>query len=240
MTRHSERASVALRALNEVDPAMAALALWCDHRDVDTGPVAETIGQVIRYGPGFDTLPRHEQIGLAAHHILHAALRHSARLDAMAARHPDRFDAPTWNMAADAIINEALLAVGYALPRPAITLAALLATVTGAVTPPEQALAEWDVDRLYTRLMQGPEAKQKAGDHAKSRAFRPDLSAEAAPQDAGNTAAEWRGHVARAMDAGRMAGRGIGPIGHKIADLPQPTTPWEVILRRVVTRAVTQ
>ena len=33
------------------------------------------------------------------------------------------------------------------------------------------------------------------------------------------------------------AGRGIGAAGLRLADLPEPSTPWEVILRRLVTRA---
>jgi predicted metal-dependent peptidase len=239
MTRHTTRATTALRALNEVDPAMAALALWCAHRDVDTGPAASTSGQEIRYGPAFETLPRHEQIGLAAHHILHAALRHSARLDAMAARQLDRFDPPTWNLAADAIVNEALLAVGYALPRPAVLLTDLLGT-PGQTIPPDRLLAEWDVDRLYIHLMNGPDARKRTEGVIRSKSFIPDLSPQAAPDEGGTDAAEWRAHVTRAMEAGRMAGRGIGLIGHRIADLPVPATPWEIILRRLVTRAVTQ
>ncbi len=239
MSRHSTRARAALQALAERDPAIGALSLWCAHRDVEDGPAAATQGTTIRYGPGFDALPRHEQEGLAAHHILHAALRHSARMEAMAARQPDRFDAETWNMAADAIVNEALMLAGYALPRPAVGLVELLVGLAGESLPPEQALAEWDADRLYIRLMQGPEAQERAGEHARTRAFRPDLSPEAAPEDSGQSAADWRQHLARAMQAGRMAGRGIGRFGHRIADLPVPETPWEVVLRRIVTRAVT-
>ncbi|MCX7299617.1 MAG: VWA-like domain-containing protein [Rhodobacterales bacterium] len=239
MTRHTTRATTALRALNEVDPAMAALGLWCTHRDVDTGPTASTYGQEIRYGPAFDSVPRHEQIGLAAHHILHAALRHSARLDAMAARQLDHFDKATWNLAADAIVNEALVAVGYALPRPAVLLTDLLVTPSQTI-PPDRLLAEWDVDRLYIHLMNGPDARQRTEGIIKSKSFIPDLSPQAAPDEGGHDAAEWRAHVTRAMETGRMAGRGMGLIGHRIADLPVPATPWETILRRLVSRAVTQ
>ena len=49
--------------------------------------------------------------------------------------------------------------------------------------------------------------------------------------------ADWHRHLSRAMEAGRLAGRGIGAAGLRLADLPEPATPWEVILRRLVTRA---
>lgn len=252
---HSARASAALQALGEADPAMAALSLWCDHRDTDAdGPAARTVGSVIRYAPAFDTLPRHEQIGLAAHHILHVALRHTARMQAMQARMGERFDAETYNIAADAIVNEALLQADYAPPRPALTLTGLLAQTIGGHVSPREALAQWDVDRLYVRLMQGDgdgnSQAQGAKAHADAQAFETDMQPQAGadgpdatrPQDAGQDAqdaAQWRRHLARAMEGGRMAGRGIGVAGHAIADIAPPRTPWEVILRAALARAVT-
>ncbi len=243
MTRHSARASVALRALNESDPAMAALALWCDHRD---GERTVTQGSTVTYGPDFDTLPRHEQIGLAAHHILHVALRHTGRMAAMEARFADRFNPEVYNIAADAVVNEALVQAGYALPRPALTLTVLLEQVTGAAPPAMEALAEWDVDRLYIRLMQDGPGEGRAADraraHARQTVFTEDMEPDAprgAPEDAGEDAL-WRQHLSRAMEAGRLAGRGIGLLGHRLADIPVPSTPWEVVLRGLVTRAVMQ
>jgi predicted metal-dependent peptidase len=137
-------------------------------------------------------------------------------------------------------VNEVLFAAGHAMPRPAVGLVELLAQTAGEALPAGQALAEWDVDRLYIRLMQGPDSRDRAGEHAKARAFQPDLSPEAAPEDGGTSAAEWRQHVTRATEAGRMAGRGIGAVLARIADLAPTPTPWEIILRRIVTRAVTE
>lgn len=240
--RHSARATTALRALNEQDPALAALALWCDHRDRDHGPAAETMGRCIHYGPEFDTLPRHEQIGTAAHHILHVALRHSPRLADMQARMGDRFDTRLWQIAADAIVNETLLVAGYALPRPALTLTGLLTVAFDTRTSPQQALAEWDVDRLYHRLRDGAGkggASDRAHAHAMAQGHGPDLHPDTGPSDEPDTPtpADWHRHLARALEAGRIAGRGLGAAGLRLADLPTPTTPWEVILRRLLTRA---
>jgi predicted metal-dependent peptidase len=245
MTRHSARASIALRALNESDPAMAALALWSDHRD-GTGGAARTSGTTITYGAAFETLPRHEQIGLAAHHILHVALRHTGRMAAMEARFGESFDGEVYNLAADAVVNEALLQAGYGLPRPALTLTGLLEQVAGVAPPAVQALAEWDVDRLYIRLMQDGRGDGHAADRAKAYArqkvFAEDMAPEAArgePEKAREDAL-WRQHLARAMEAGRRAGRGIGVLGHRLADIPLAATPWELVLRGLVTRAVMQ
>ena len=245
MTRHSERASIALRALGEADPAMAALALWCEHRDRAEGPPAVTEGSTIHYAPAFSALPRHEQVGLAAHHILHVALRHTQRMAAMQARFGDRFDATLYNIAADAIVNESLLLADYALPRPALTLTGLLMAATGQSPSAREALAEWDADRLYIRLMQaggkGRSSAEKAKTHAAERTPGPDLEPKPGSSAADDKdEADWRQHLTRALDAGRMAGRGIGLIGHRIADIPAPETPWEVVLRGLITRAVTE
>lgn len=238
---HSPRASPALRALAEADPALAALALWCRHRDVEAGPVAETEGETIRYGPGFASLPLHEQVGLAGHHVLHVALRHGARLAGMVERRGGDFDPLLWSIAADAIVNEVLLAAGHALPRPALTLTGLLADVMGPAAPAGEALAEWDVDRLYLRLRAdagGEGARARA--HAARQGFAPDIrpapgAGTGSPDPA---AADWRAHLARALAAGRAAGFGIGTFGHRLADIPEPRTPWEVLLRRLLARAV--
>jgi hypothetical protein len=247
VTRHSARASRALRAMNEADPAIAALALWCDHRDAD-GPAAETAGSLIRYGPAFDTLPLHEQIGLAAHHVLHVALRHGARMQAMADRLGERFDAELFTVAADAIVNEALVQAGHALPRPALTLTGVLSAALIPYAGAVQALAEWDAERLFLKLVAGGRGEGsgagRALAHARTRAFAQDLRpADGGPVPTAPEAGEdarWRQHLARAMEAGRGAGRGVGTLGHRLADLPVPSTPWEVVLRGLLARALTE
>ena len=241
MTGHSARAGRALQSLAETDPALAALSLCCDHRD---GDATRSSGVVITYGPDFTARPLHEQIALAAHHILHVALRHSARMQALATRFGPGFDAALFNLAADALVNEALLLSTYALPRPAVTATELIGATTGKQMPPQQLLAEWDVERLYHCLMRPDAGKggggQTARAYARSRSFDPDLDPESGDADAEGdveAAARWRQHLTRALDAGRAAGRGIGLIGHRIADIPTPRTPWEVILRHFLTRA---
>lgn len=239
---HSARAGAALRALAEADPALAALSLWCRHRDHD-GPT-ETAGVEIRYGPGFGALPQHEQVGVAGHHILHVALQHSARMADLAARLGEGFAADLWGIAADSIVNEALLEAGHALPRPALTLTGLLAAALGQVQSPAEALALWDVERLYHRLASSA-GRDGAGEKARAHAARqghagPDLRpAEGEGGRSGEESrAEWRAHLARAMAAGAAAGFGIGRPGARLADLPRPRVAWEAVLRRLLQRAI--
>jgi predicted metal-dependent peptidase len=258
--RHSTRATRALRKLGEDDPAFAALALWCNHRDSDARPLpAWTDGATIFYGPAFDALPQHEQTGLAAHHVLHVALRHGPRARALWSRFGERFDADLFNAAADSIVNETLIRAGHALPRPCVRLTELLRDSLAETAPPESALATWDAEKLYICLAHGPESAsgrpasgdgpargpspaERARAYALARAFAADLEPRGTDADAARDAAEateWRQRLARALEAGRAAGRGIGALGNRLADLPEPRTHWEVILRGLIARAVT-
>lgn len=253
---HSDRARPALVRLATEDPALGALALWCAHRDAPEGfaGLARTDGSVIWYGAAFAALPPHEQMGVAAHHVLHVALRHGARMGDMAARLGGAFDEPLYGLAADGLVNEALLAAGHALPRPAVTLSDLL--LRALKTPPTpNPLTDWDVDRLYLQLTaegagKGREQSQTGrtetpADRARALAaeagFSPDLTRDLPDRDnpdGADQAALWRQHLARALETGRLAGRGIGKFGHLIADVPEPRTPWELVLRRLLSRAL--
>lgn len=241
---HSERAGPALRSLAESDPALAALSLWCRHRD-GPGPAARTRGETIEYGPAFADLTRPEQIGLAAHHILHVALRHSARADAMAARLGPGFDAELFNIAADAIVNETVLLAGYVLPRPRVTLAGLLAAALDETAAAPGAIAEWDVERLYMRLSSdGAAGRESAAEaarrHASEAGFGDDLESGRGGPERDETTADWHGRLKRAMAEGRSAGRGLGRLAGRIGDVPRTETPWERLLRGAITTAVTR
>ncbi|MFK7835519.1 MAG: VWA-like domain-containing protein [Sulfitobacter sp.] len=241
--QHSIRAGPALRALAEADPAIAALSLWCRHRD---GTATRTTGDLITYGADFTSLMPHEQQGLAAHHILHVALRHPARLAALKQRLEGGFDTDLYNLAADAVVNEVLLQADHALPRPAVRLTELLSRALGETPSGSEALSEWDVDRLYFALAKAADgqggAQAAAQAYAVSQDFDADLDPAPGAADAAGEAeqaARWQQHVTRALDAGRTAGRGIGRMGHLLADISAPRVPWEVLLRRLLTQAVT-
>ncbi len=239
MTVHSARAAQAIAHLGEIDAALAVLALWCRHRD-GTGPTG-TQGEVISYGPGFDLLALPEQVGLVAHHVLHVALRHSARSAGLAERLGDAFDPALFTLAADGIINETLLLAGHAIPRPAIFLTELLAEAGIPAPSAVAALERWDADRLAMALHSDPARAKRLQDWARRRGFNDDLKT-GPPDETGSTqsAADWRNQVLRAIAAGRKAGSGIGRLGAILADLAPDQVPWEVRLRGLLARATAE
>lgn len=238
MTRHTTRAARALAYLGEVDPALAVLALWCRHRD-GTGDTV-TAGDTIHYGPAFATLGLPEQVGTVAHHVLHVALRHSGRMAALAQRLGSGFDPALYGMAADGIVNQTLQLAGHALPRPAILLSDLLAAAGIASASPVQALADWDADRLAMALHSDPARARRLRDWGREQGFEADLRA-GEPDEGGpaQSASDWRNQVLRALEAGRRAGSGIGRLGAVLADLAPDAVPWEIHLRGLLTRALT-
>ncbi len=239
MTQHSARAARAIAHLGEVDPALAVLALWCRHRD-GAGPTA-TQGEVISYAPGFDHQGLPEQVGLVAHHVLHVALRHSARSAFLAERLGDAFDPALFTLAADGIINETLILAGHAIPRPAVTLTDLLTAAGMPEVTAVAALERWDADRLAMALHSDPGRAKRLRDWARTRGFSDDLKA-GDPDDEGpaQSAADWRNQILRAMEVGRKAGSGIGRLGAILADLAPDAVPWEVVLRGLLARALAE
>ncbi|MEM9238610.1 MAG: VWA-like domain-containing protein [Pseudomonadota bacterium] len=237
--KHSARVGPALARLPEVDPAIAALALWCSYRDSD-GPTT-TEGDIIRIGPEFPLLPISEQTGVIAHHVLHVALRHSARRAAARERHCARFRPQQYDLACDALVNEALLQGGHALPRPTVRAAEILALLP-AEERPGNVLADWDSDQLYAamRVASAERASGQVGQierYALAQGFTPDLQ----DSDPDKTEADvWAGRIEQAMSAGRRSGSGIGAIMTRFGDLPKAVLPWEIRLRRVLNTALSQ
>lgn len=217
----------------EIDPAIAALALWCRHRD-DPGPT-RTQAETIFYGPDFEALPLPEKTGCVAHHVLHVALRHSARAAAMAARQAEGFDADLFNMAADALINEALLSARHILQRPVLIACDLVADAAQG----GDVLSVWDTERLYlAALAQNTPAEDQTQRAVKRnvRTFTPDLEREESNSEQNEDI--WAGRVQEALAAGKQAGSGIGAGLAQFADLPRTSTPWEIVLRRLLLKAV--
>jgi hypothetical protein len=229
---------MALAQMGDVDPAIAALSLWCTHRDHDGE--TETDGDTILYGPSFTHLSPAEQIGLCAHHVLHVALRHSARQAEMAARLGRGFKPKLYTLAADAMVNEALLAGGHALPRPAVRAKELIDLLPGLDTVAPNILAEWDTDRLYHALaapLEGDPSQVNPAveDYMLKRKFAPDLSSKGSFETQSDV---WASRVDQALELGRSAGIGIGPALIRFGDLPGSTVPWERHLRRLLLKAV--
>jgi len=278
---HTERASIPLRKLAEVDVAFAGLSLFCRHRDATdnltikgagldengdpvTAP-AWTDGKAIFYGPKFEKFSLEEQMAVSAHEILHIAWRHISRAKQLIRRFGGEYNNYLFNVATDAIINQTLILIGKTLPRPCIVLSELFKEVFGEEVDPEEVLSEWDAERLYIRLVSlngkagsggsglglGSGGGRGRGDmpsdqdivdalekYLEQNGFEEDFYPTS--EDSGNEVQEdmeWQQRFAHAISQARIAGTGIGKIGHKIADVPKTRTPWEVVLRRLVTKA---
>jgi predicted metal-dependent peptidase len=245
--------------LAEVDPGVAALALWCRHRDGDGEDVAWTEGDCVVYGKAFEGLADHEQVGVAAHHVLHIALRHGPRGAALRVRLGPDYDPEVFNLAADAILNTTLLLAGFGLPRPCPVLPELLRAALDEERPAREALVIYDAETLYVRLAargrrdgrapvgrpEGGASEAQVAPHERAQAygervnFRRDLGERSGRvNDEDMAAAEWRERVARALAESRAAGRGIGASSGPLADLPRPRVRWETVLRGLVSRAL--
>jgi predicted metal-dependent peptidase len=261
---HSTRATLALQKLVELDPAFGSLSLWCKHRDAtpievtlyaqghDTaqGPIrlrydhapAYTNGETVFYGAGFAQWKIEEQMAVCAHEIMHIACRHVSRGRALQQRLGDRYSHALFNIATDALINETLRLSNHRLPKPHVMLQALLNLIPGQKqTLSQDFVTKVDAEMLYTML-----ADVIAAGGASAKALVA-LSADMSGDLDGTTAgisdaildAEWQARLARALSAGQRAGRGIGVHAMGLADLPKPRVPWEIVLRRLVTKAVT-
>jgi predicted metal-dependent peptidase len=247
----------------EFAPATGGLALWMPHRDVEGDPpqvpLASTDGTTIRYGPGFAALPLPEQVGWVAHEVLHVALRHAQRMQALQQRLGD-VDARLFNICADAIVNSALSHLPWLrLPARAVRLEQVLAGALELATGAEAALLEWDVERLYRAIddrrasESGRRGEQQASAvaaredgprAARARALAadsvPDLLPDANPTEAPEAQAEhtrtWGERLLRAH-----AGDGEhSMLRALLADLPRLRTPWEQVLRTRLARALAQ
>jgi predicted metal-dependent peptidase len=154
---HRHRGTRAIQRMVEYAPSTGGLALWVQHRDQPDlpghpAPLATTDGQSVRYGAGFERLPLPLQTGLVAHEVLHIALRHPQRLQALQQRRGD-VDLRLFTTCADAIVNSALDHLPWLeLPQGSVRLDQRLATALGGSHPVETALLEWDVERLYDAM----------------------------------------------------------------------------------------
>lgn len=238
-TRHSQRASLALQKLAERDPAFSSLSFWIQHRDCDR-PFARawTDGKRNFYAPAFAEWSLVEQMAVVAHEIMHVAFRHVPRGVSLRKRLGTSYRHHVFNIATDAIINETLRLSGYTVPGDCFFLVELLKRVFDEDTTARDAIGQWDAEKLYLRIMANSEADGSAYEKLKEwagiREFMIDIDESGDEGGNPDDDAEWAARIARAR-----AGTGTGILGHKIADLPQVRTPWEVIMRNLVTRAVT-
>ncbi len=159
---YRHRGTAAVQRMVEFAPSTGGLALWIKHLDqpgdgpasapgADAAP-AWTDGHRIFYNPAFEALPLPLQAGWVAHQVLHVALRHGPRFQALRALIGD-VDLRLFNTCADAVVNSALGHLGWlSLPPQAVRLEQLLAATLDIELLPDAALLAWDVERLYRAI----------------------------------------------------------------------------------------
>lgn len=254
-TQLRHRGQRAVQRLVEHAPASGSLALWVHHADLpeaDHGartPPLVTNGHTLFYVPAFEHLSLPRQTGLVAHAVLHVALRHAQRHRALQ-RRLGNVDLPLFNRCADAIVNSTLAHVPWLeLPPGALLLSTLLDRVLEMHRSDEQALLEWDVERLYAACddrrpgqrhqrpseNDGPRAARlRVLGGADSEDLRPDPAGADAVAAESEQAREWAERLQRAH-----AGDGALSLLRTLPlDLPRVHTPWEQVLRTVAARAL--
>jgi predicted metal-dependent peptidase len=248
----------AVQRLVEYAPSTGGLALWVHHRRLaaeedaaweDGDSPVWTDGSTLHYHAAFSRLALPLQAGWVAHQVLHIALRHAQRCQALAARLGD-VDERLFNTCADAIVNSALAHLGWLeLPADAVRLPPLLAATLALEQDDDTALAQWDVERLYLlmddRSPPSPGRQRRDGPRAaRTRAFggqgrldlRPNPGARQAPETESEQAREWAERLQRAH-----AGDGaMSLLRALLADVPKSRTPWEQLLRTQAARALAQ
>jgi hypothetical protein len=175
--QHRHRGVRAVQRMVEFAPSSGGLALWVGHADLpatdgagpaDPAAPVQTDGRTLWYAPAFDALPLEEQTACVAHAVLHVALRHVPRAQALRQRLGE-VDAVLFNLCADAIVNSALAHLRWLrLPAGSVTLEQVLSQVLNVETPAEQALLEWDVERLYHAV----DDRRTAGEEARRPLLR--------------------------------------------------------------------
>lgn len=167
LTAQGHRGTRAVQRLVEYSPASGGLALWMQHRDVDSAPVNArwayekgfrknwvigNNGSTLFYGPEFERFSLDEQTGLVAHQVLHVALRHVAREQELA-RVMGELDSELYAVCADAIVNSSLSHLGWLrLPKGSVFLDVLLLRVLGIEEPIDTSLHRWDTESLYRAI----------------------------------------------------------------------------------------
>ncbi len=212
---YEHRGTRAVQRMVEYAPATGGLALWIRHLDTEpehpasreSALVAANDGVAIYYGPGFEALAPAVQTGVVAHQVLHVALRHPQRLEAMQRLTGD-VDPELYNICADAIVNSTLAHLTWLeLPAGSVLLEDLLSTALLRQESPDKALLEWDVERLYRAVDDRRAGSGGSGERRGGRGRRDHARGASRGADAADTgAAEPKQDGPRAARARHFAG----------------------------------
>ncbi len=211
------RGTRAIQRLVEYAPASGGLALWMQHRDVETIParvqfinadnrqsrkpwIIGNDGSTLYYGPAFDKRPLEEQTGLVAHQVLHVALRHVDREQQLRARLGD-IDSELFAVCADAVVNASLSHLSWlTLPKGSVLLDTLLLHVLGIEQPMDVSLHQWDTETLY-RAIDDRQETQGSGRSRQQRSTGRSGGASSDDSDATQGQTNQQGNITRDSDS---------------------------------------
>jgi predicted metal-dependent peptidase len=238
--RH-QRSEIATQLIMEKSPAMGGLLLWARHADGnEEGQIACTDGRTIWYEPLFPELPIKEQGFVVNHEMLHIAFCHPQRAAILRMREED-FNHQAWNMAADAIINNALVDHSWiSMPQDKYKGPLLREWLeTWRRLDPNIAMPaahEWDTETLYRFLMdpKGSPALKSHIESLKSEFGAGDIKILIRITDMANAEQEIR-DWARRLKTAVQGDRPDGILRRLEADIPKTRTPWQHHLRQMFT-----
>ncbi|MEM1417376.1 MAG: VWA-like domain-containing protein [Myxococcota bacterium] len=262
------RGTRAIQRMVEYAPATGSLALWVHHRDDDAvgRAIATTDGTTIRYGKAFEAMTLERQTGVVAHAVLHVALRHVARFQALGRTLGD-VDLELYNICADAIVVSALRHLDWLeVDAHTVPLEDLLVRALGRREDPARALLEWDVERLYRavddrrprakKATKGKKGGRRTAETNEASSRRTKVDGPRAQQTrllgvnhrrdlrpgSGSDRPEDDAEQAREWRERLLRGH-AGDGAHSmlralLADLPLVHTPWEQLLRTRLARGL--
>lgn len=246
------RGTRAIQRMVEFAPATGGLALWVLHQDLPPDdealpaaapgalparppPLLATDGQTLFYRPAFSGLPLAEQAGRVAHAVLHVALRHPQRLRDLRQLIGD-VDPTLFNLCADAIVNSTLGHIAWlSLPEGALTLERLLAETLAVDRSVDQALLEWDVERLYRAIDDRRPAGAPSGRERSPPPLTPPPPPPPPPRRGGQTGRQGGtggGRQDQPADDGRTAGQAGAGRSSAQAGAADPARQADTTLRR--------
>lgn len=226
MLEQEEAVKRAMRYAVTQSPGFAAIALWCPWKiDNKAAWVACTDGKTIRFGQRYftDYSPK-EQAAILVHEIMHVALRHIPRLK------KGRFDGLVWNIATDAVINEAVGKMGWlSMPTDGVRLDKLLTKQELQQTPAHQ----WTSEALYAHLLKDKQRLlELLKDFCGDLILVPGENGIFGPDDLPLEEKIWKERLMRAQ-AGDRPGGLMREVSH---DFPEDKVEWEKLLRRWMTQ----
>lgn len=222
-----DKLDIVVRYCITKSPGFAGIALYTRYHVYLEAPdlIACTDGLSIRVGQQFFDYPPAEQAFIVIHEFMHVALRHVQR------SHAKHYNPLLWNIATDAVINQALSHVNWlSCPQDAILLKKLIDEETLKLHPAYQ----WTSEQVYHYLLKHPDrcidlvllmldlrslGEFGIGKPSHSREIEDGI---------------WRSRLVRAQ-AGDCSG---GIFRHLQQDFPTSKTPWQHHLRQYLNQAM--